>query len=106
MRIVKSARIIHGYLRMILQACPRCQVFFGWPIYMGHYCQSALLSSRPIKYIGSIDYGMARPSENIEYDVRSLMEEEPMHDDLSMIKETGPPYVHPKGTAMLQTFCQ
>jgi hypothetical protein len=29
----------------------------------------------------SVGYGMARPSENIEYDVSSLKEEEPDHDD-------------------------
>lgn len=28
-----------------------------------------------------VGYGMARPSENIEYDVSSLKEEEPDHDD-------------------------
>jgi hypothetical protein len=28
-----------------------------------------------------VDYGMARPSEDIEYDVPSLEEEEPDYDD-------------------------
>lgn len=30
-----------------------------------------------------VDYGMARPSEDIEYDNPSLKEEEPIHDDFN-----------------------
>lgn len=32
---------------------------------------------------GGVDYGMARPSEDIEYDDPSLREEEPIHDDFN-----------------------
>ncbi len=33
--------------------------------------------------VQSVDYGMARPSEEMEYDDPSLKEEEPIHDDFN-----------------------
>ncbi|MFK0167083.1 hypothetical protein [Rhizobium sp. NPDC090279] len=50
----------------------------------------AKLTDEEEEYKGvAVDYGMGCPSDDIEYDVSSLKEEEPNHDDFNIAHEKG-----------------